>query len=129
MDIDRASRDFEAITEKVLQCAFRVANVLGHGYLEKVYENALAIELRLAGLTVEQQARFEVLYRDEVVGEYCPDLIVEGTVVLEVKALRALVDANISQCLNYLRVTGHRVGLILNFGTPRIQYRRVLFDS
>ena len=129
MDSEGSDRSFEAITEKVLQCAFRVANVLGHGYLEKVYENALAIELGLAGLAVEQQARFEVRYRDLVVGEYCPDLIVEGMVVLEVKALRALADANISQCLNYLRVTGHRVGLVLNFGTPRIQYKRVLFDS
>ena len=116
-----------ATTRAALECAFRVSNALGHGFLEKVYENALAIELRESGLKVVQQPHVEVRYRDRVVGEYCPDLVVEG-VVLEIKAASNLEDVHIHQCLNYLRATRLCVGLVLNFGRARVQYRRVVWD-
>jgi len=116
-----------AVTEAALACAFRVSNTLGHGFLEKVYENALAIELTECGLGVVQQPHVEVRYRDQVVGDYCPDLIVDG-VVLEVKAAGGLEEAHIQQCLNYLRATDLCVGLVLNFGRARVQYRRVVWE-
>jgi GxxExxY protein len=109
-----------ATTRDVLGCAFRVSNALGHGFLEKVYENALAIELR-AG-------EHFVLYRGRVVGEYCPDLVVDGGVVIEIKAIDRLESTHVSQCLNYLRATGLSVALLVNFGLPRIQYKRVVWD-
>ncbi len=127
MKSDRERERLNAVTQAALNCAFRVGNAMGHGFLEKVYENALAIELRDAGLNVIQQPRVEVRYKERVVGEYCPDLLVEEGVVIEVKATRALEDAHVSQCLNYLRSTGLCLGLVLNFGRPRVQYRRVVW--
>jgi GxxExxY protein len=105
-----------------------VANALGPGFLEKVYENALAHELRCAGLAVEQQKSLKVYYRDIVVGEYMADLLVEGLVVVELKAVRAFDDIHLAQCLNYLKATGLKVGLLINFGTRKVQIKRVVND-
>ncbi len=113
-----------ALTGRVIGCAYTVSNTLGCGFLEKVYENALAVELRKAGLRVEQQCAVLVRYSGEVVGEYVVDLLVEGTVLVELKAVRELDAIHEAQCLNYLRATGLRVCLLLNFGTPRLQRRR-----
>ena len=114
-----------SLTETIIGCAYRVANTLGCGFLEKVYENALAHELRKAGLSVQQQARTEVHYDGVVVGDYVADLIVEGAVLLELKAGKAIEDVHLAQCLNYLKATGLKLGLLLNFGTPRIQIKRI----
>ena len=103
-----------------------MANALGPGFLEKVYENALAHELRSAGLAVEQQKALKVYYRDIVVGEYMADLLVEGLVVVELKAVRAFDDIHLAQCLNYLKATGLKVGLLINFGTRKVQIKRVV---
>lgn len=113
------------MTEKIIGCAFSVINSLGCGFLEKVYENALAIELNEAGLAVEQQKPIKILYRDVLVGEYVADLLVEGKVLVELKAAQALEDAHHAQCLNYLKATGNPVCLLLNFGRPELQIRRV----
>jgi GxxExxY protein len=127
MKTDEERGRLDTVTRTVMECAFRVSNELGHGFLEKVYENALAIELTEAGLGVVQQPHLEVAYKGRVVGEYCPDIIVNGEVVLEIKAASGVEEAHISQCLNYLRVTNLAVGLVLNFGRPRVQYRRVVW--
>ncbi len=116
----------DAITEKVIGCAHAVSNALGSGFLEKVYENALALELRQAGLEVEQQRRIEVRSREEVVGDFVADLVVAGDVMVEVKSVRALDGIHVAQCLNYLKATGCPVCLLLNFGTPRITVKRVV---
>jgi GxxExxY protein len=113
-----------AITEKVIGCVFRVANKLGCGFLEKVYENALAHELRKAGLYVEQQYRLIVRYDGVVVGDYVADLLVEGAVLLELKALKALEDVHYAQCINYLRATRLPICLLVNFGRPKVQIKR-----
>jgi GxxExxY protein len=117
--------ELDAISSRIIGCAFTVANTLGSGFLEKVYENALAAELRLAGLAVEQQRGITVAYKGIVVGEYFVDLLVEDSVLVELKTVRALDRA---QCINYLRATGRHLCLLLNFGSPRLEFQRVVLD-
>ena len=117
------------LTERIIGCAFAVSNTLGCGFLEKVYENALALELRKAGLVVVQQYGMAVSYDEVIVGEYVVDLLVEDTVLIELKTVRALDLAHRAQCLNYLRATGRRLCLLMNFGTPRLEVRRIILDS
>jgi len=112
------------LTRRIIGCAYRVANVLGAGFLEKVYENALAHELRKAGLRVAQQTPCEVRYDGIVVGSYVADMVVEDRVVVELKAAAQLNPVHEAQLLNYLRASGRRLGLLLNFGTPRVGVRR-----
>lgn len=128
MKSDLERERLNGLTGAALECAFRVSNTLGHGFLEKVYENALAIELREMGIEVFQQPHVEVRYRERVVGEYCPDLIIGNGVVIEIKALGTLDEPHLNQCLNYLRATGLSLGLVLNFGRARVQYRRIVWD-
>jgi len=118
--------EMNALTEKVIGCAYAVSNELGCGFLEKVYENALAHELRRAGLGVKQQWPVAVLYHGELVGEYTADLLVEDCILLELKAVRELGDVHLAQCLNYLKATGLRLCLLLNFGKPRVEVKRVV---
>lgn len=113
------------ITERIIACAYKVSNALGSGFLEKVYENALAHELKKVGFQVVQQQKMRVIYDGVDVGFYEADIIVDGNIIIEIKALKALIDAHKSQCLNYLKATGLRLALLINFGTPRIEVRRV----
>ncbi len=119
----------DALTEKILACAFRVSNELGPGFLEKVYENALAHELRKAGCVVSQQHPIEVRYDGVVVGSFAADLLVEGRVLVELKACRAIDDAHVAQGLNYLKATGLTTCLLLNFGTPKVEIRRLMLGQ
>ena len=106
----------------------KVYHRLGYGFLEKVYENALAGELRRMGLKVEQQVKIDVFYEGEIVGEYLADLVVEDVVIIELKASRSLLNEHEAQLLNYLRATPYEVGLLLNFG-PKAEFRRKSFDN
>jgi GxxExxY protein len=114
------------LSGRVIGCAFTVLNTLGAGFLEKVYENALAIEMRAAGLAIVQQHGVRVLYNDMVVGEYFPDLLVEDVLLVELKIVKALDDTHRMQCTNYLKATGLRLCLLLNFGNPRLEIKRVV---
>lgn len=114
----------EELTEKILGAAFKVQNTLGSGFLEKVYENAIVVELRRVGIGLEQQKPLQVKYDGTIVGEYLADLVVEGRVVVEIKAVSQLDPVHEAQLLNYLKATGIRVGLLLNFGQPKLKYRR-----
>ena len=114
------------LTEEVIGCAFRVGNSLGPGFLEKVYENALAHELRKAGFGVAQHQKIEVVYDNVIVGIYEADIVVNDCLILEIKALRALDEAHKAQCLNYLKAIGLRLGLLINFGSPRVEVKRVI---
>ncbi len=116
----------DEITEKIIGCAYAVSNELGAGFLEKVYENALFIELVKQGLHVEIQKATSVMYRGQVVGEYIADLIVDGCVIIELKALKTLDNVHQAQLLNYLKATGIHTGLLLNFGTSRLGIKRML---
>ncbi|MBX7234076.1 MAG: GxxExxY protein [Caldilineales bacterium] len=118
----------EEITEKIIHAFYRVYNTLGYGFLEKVYENAMAIELRKMGLKVVQQARIVVYYEGEEVGDHNADLLVEDLVIVELKAARVLEDSHEAQLLNYLKATTIEVGLLLNFG-PKPQFRRKVYDN
>lgn len=113
------------ITERIIACAYKVSNTLGAGFLEKVYENSLAHEMKKVGFQVAQQQRMRVLYDHVEVGFYEADIIVDEKIIIEVKALKALTDAHKAQCLNYLKATGLRLALLINFGTSRIEVRRV----
>lgn len=124
-DGEQSARPSPELTERIIGCAFKVSNTLGSGYIEKVYENAFAYELRKAGLQVEQQKRIDVFYDGVLVGYFDADIVVEGEVILEIKAVRALDDAHKAQTLNYLKSTGIRLGLLINFGSPRVEIKRV----
>ena len=112
-------------SEAVIGCVFRVANGLGAGFLEKVYENALLHERRKTGLKAEQQVSVSVHYDGQNVGDYIGDIVVGGKLLLELKACRALEDVHLAQCLNYLKATGIPTCLLINFGTTKPQIRRV----
>ena len=120
------SRRLDETTERIIGDAYKVANVLGNGFLEKVYENALAHELRKTGLKVEQQKSIQVLYDGVVVGDYVADMLVGDVVLVEMKAVKALDEVHLAQCLNYLKATGLKVCLLLNLGTPKVQVKRVV---
>jgi GxxExxY protein len=117
----------DKLTEAIIGCAFTVSNTLGSGFLEKVYENALTIELKACGLKCEQQKAIRVMYKGVYVGEYFADILVEGSVILEIKAAKLIDDIHQAQLINYLKATGIHTGLILNFGTPRIGFKRMVF--
>jgi len=116
---------FNPITEKIIGCAYTVSNILGAGFLEKVYENALAHELIKAGLKVQQQVPIQVRYDGLVVGDYLADLLVEDCVLVELKAIQGLEDVHKAQCINYLKATGLRLCILLNFGTMRVEIKRI----
>src|SRR5687768_15430833 len=118
-----------SITETVIGCAYRVLNKLGCGFLEKVYENSLAYEIRNAGLEVQQQYPILIRYEGVVVGEYIADLLVERIVVVEVKAVKALDDIHKAQCINYLKATGLPVCLLMNFGGTKFELKRLMGPS
>ena len=118
----------DEISEQIIGGAFTVANTPGYGFLEKVYENALTTELRRRGLGVAQQFGMTVEHLGASVGEYFVDLLVEGTVPVELKTVRALDHAHRAQCINYLRATGRHLCLLINFGAPRLEVRRIVLD-
>ena len=113
-----------ALSERIIGCAFRVSNALGSGFLEKVYENALAHEVRKSGLEVKQQHPIKVYYDGVMVGDYYADLLVAHTIVLELKATSEMSPVFAAQCLNYLKATGLPLCLLLNFGKPRVEIKR-----
>ena len=116
------------VTELIIKAFYTVYNSLGYGFLEKVYRNALAIELRKLGLDVIQEARIMVYYDGEVVGEYFTDLLAAGVVIVELKAAKKLLNQHEAQLLNYLKATPYEVGLLLNFG-PEPEFKRKAFDN
>lgn len=126
MNTDRNIFEINLVTEKIIGCSYSVGNALGHGFLEKVYENALALELEKSGIRFIQQHKIQVLYDGKVVGDYIADLFVEDCVIVEVKANKGLEESQIAQCLNYLKATGNEVGLLINFGRPKVEIKRVV---
>ena len=120
------AKETDKITEAVIGAAYAVSNELGCGFLEKVYENALVHELKKAGLTVKQQYPVDVCYDGVVVGEYVADLLVEETLLVELKAIKALDNVNLAQCMNYLKGTRLSLCLLINFGNPKVEVRRIV---
>ncbi|HMO63747.1 MAG TPA: GxxExxY protein [Lacipirellulaceae bacterium] len=111
---------------QVVGCAIEVLNGIGHGLHEKVYENALVVEFRLRAIQVDQQHRFEILYKGVQVGEFVPDLLTHGAVVVDAKVIDRITDHERGQMLNYLRITGLRVGVLLNFKHAKLEWERIV---
>lgn len=112
-------------THRIIGSAMEVINGLGHGLNEKCYENALVHELRLRGIPLEQQRRFDVTYKTAVVGTYIPDLIVSSSIIVDIKCIDRITDHELGQMLNYLHITKLSVGLIINFKSSRLEWQRV----
>ena len=113
----------------VVGCAMEVLNELGHGLLEKPYENALVVEFELKDIPYQQQPRFDVIYKGVSVGEYIPDLITHGQLVVDTKVINQITDHEVGQMMNYLKITGLKVGLILNFRGSRLEWKRIVLES
>jgi GxxExxY protein len=116
------------ISEQVICCAFEVSNTLGAGFIEKVYENALCIELNRSGIPFFRQKRYEVRYKNENIGNYVADIVIADKLLVELKALSALNKEHEAQVMNYLKASGLRVGLLINFGTSRIGIKRIVWN-
>ena len=118
----------EDLTDKIIKAFYNVYNTLGYGFLEKVYENAMMIELRKLGLSARRQVPIKVLYEEELVGEYFADLVVEENIILELKAAESLREEHEFQLINYLKATEIEVGLLLNFG-KKSQFKRKIYTK
>jgi GxxExxY protein len=113
-------------TYKIIGCALEVLNTIGHGFLEKPYENSLAVELGLRNIPFRQQPRYEIVYKNIKVGEYVPDLVVFDKIIVDLKSISQITNHEKGQMFNYLKVTRLKVGLILNFSKPKLEWQRVI---
>ncbi len=129
MHIDQDELLLKEETHQIIGCAMEVLNILGHGLLEKPYENALVVEFGLRGIPFSQQPRFDVRYKSVKVGEYIPDLTCFGQVIVDTKTIHRITDHEIGQMLNYLKVTGLKVGLLLNFKHPKLEWKRIVLEA
>ncbi len=112
----------------IISCSLEIINGIGHGLHEKPYENSLAVEFRYRGIPFEQQRSFPVVWRDTQVGEFIPDLITYGKIVVDTKTIERITDIERGQMLNYLRITGLPVGLIINFKKPTLEWERIILS-
>ncbi|HDQ00472.1 MAG TPA: GxxExxY protein [bacterium] len=119
---------YSDLTEKIINAFYKVNNTLGFGFLEKVYENAMVVELRKMGCDVQQQKNIRVYYESEEVGDYYADLLVERLVIVELKACESLCEEHEAQLINYLKATKIEVGLLLNFGR-KAEFKRKIFSN
>ena len=124
--INADERRLNDVSENIIGAAFEVSNMLGAGFLEKVYENALNLELRSRGFETQQQAPLKVYYKGELVGDYFADILVENEIIIEVKAVKQLDNIHFAQCLNYLRITGLKLCLLINFNKPKVEIKRIV---
>ena len=128
MNADFQDFKYKELTDRIIKIFYKAYNKLGYGFLEKVYENAMMIELEREGIAAVAQSPINVLYDGKIIGEYFADILVENKVIVEIKAGRQLVEENEAQLLNYLKATAMEVGLLLNFG-PKPEVRRKAFDN
>jgi len=115
------------LTSKIIECAYNVHNTLGFGFLESVYQNAILIELEKNGLQATKEVPVKVFYDEKIVGDYVADVIVEDKVIIELKSVKELHPAHEAQLTNYLKATGIEVGLLINFGSERVDVKRKVF--
>lgn len=115
------------LTEKVIGACFDVSNELGSGFLENVYEKALLISLKDKGLKAKGQVPLKVKYKGQIVGDYFADILVEENLVIELKAAKSLTSEHEAQLINYLKASGVKVGLLVNFGKPKVEWKRIVY--
>lgn len=125
----RPARDFslQPVTEQIIGAAFEVHNVRGYGFLEKVYQRAMQVELQLRGITVELEPLIKVQFKGVIVGDYAADLLVESKIIVELKTDPVYQNIHEAQLLNELRGTGIKLGYLINFGRERVEYKRMVF--
>jgi len=128
MNTDSTNIKHQEITDKIIKIFYKVYGQLGYGFLEKVYENAMMIQLKKEGLPASAQSPIKVSYEGEVVGEYFADILVDNKVIIEIKGVKSLASEHEAQLLNYLKATDVEVGILLNFG-PKPEVKRKLFDN
>ena len=126
--VSKSKMKYQKLTENIIKAAYTVHNILGYGFLEKVYQNALVIELAKRGIKADSEKPIKVFYEGQIVGDYVCDLIVDDKVILELKAVKELNDIHEVQLVNYLKATGVEVGLLINFG-PSVKIKRKVFDN
>jgi len=117
----------DAVVEAVIGAAYEVSNVLGAGFLEKVYQRALSRELELRGLAVKSRVSYPVVYKGHCVGEYLADLLVEDRVIVELKCVDSFSNEHLAQCINYLKASHIRLALLINFQKPKVEWRRIIY--
>jgi GxxExxY protein len=117
------------LTYQVVGCAMEVLNVIGHGLREKTYERALIIEMREHNIAIDQQKNYQVHYKGQHIDDYIPDLIVGEKMILELKTVESICDEHIGQTLNYLRITGLEVGLVLNFKHSKLEWKKIILTK
>jgi len=127
MDTNKTEIIYKDLAYRIVGLAMEVHNELGYGFLEKVYENALMVLFHQSGIEAEQQKTVSVLFRNQIVGEYCADIIVENKILLELKSVEYIIPAHRSQILNYLKATRFRLGLLINFGKETLEHERFVF--
>ena len=120
-----SEEELNKISETIIGCAYTVGNALGNGFLEKVYENALAHEIRKKNLNVKQQYPIKVFYDGIIAGEFVADLLIDNKILIELKTVKGIDEIHLAQCLNYLKSTNLPLCLLINFGKPRVEVRRV----
>ena len=118
--------DVNALTERVIGCVYAVSNGLGAGFLESVYDNAMAVELSSAGVAYQRQKALNVFYAGQIVGPFAADFLIEDSVIVELKSVRSLLPEHQAQLINYLKAARLSVGLLVNFGTPKAQIKRMV---
>jgi GxxExxY protein len=128
MNADYQDFKHKELTEKIINIFYRVYGKLGYGFLEKVYENAMMVEMEKEGMLAVSQAAISVFYDSKIIGEYYADILVDNRVIVEIKAARQFVEENEAQLLNYLKASNIEVGLLLNFG-PKPEVKRKAFDN
>jgi GxxExxY protein len=128
VNTDCRDSKYRELTEKIIGVFYKIYNNLGYGFLEKVYENAMLLDFNKENIPAVSQYAIKVVYEGEIVGEYIADILVDGKVILEIKAMRNLAPEHEAQLLNYLKATDKEVGLLLNFG-PKPQIKRKVFDN
>ena len=126
--MDHKNQYLNTLSEQIIGCAYTVGNNLGYGFLEKVYENALAHELNKLDIPFARQQPIRVHYDGIIVGEYVADLIVDNQIIIELKAVKNFENIHFSQCLNYLKATGKKLGLLINFNQSRVEVKRIVND-
>jgi len=119
----------DPLIEVVVGAAYEVSNVLGAGFLEKIYARALLSELRLRGLASKSQVAFPVAYKGQCIGDYVADLVVEDRLIVELKCVDSFSNQHMAQCINYLKASGLKVALLVNFQKPKLEWRRVAYSS
>lgn len=120
--------EFEEITKQIIGCAYRVYNTLGYGFLESVYEKSMIVDLQFAGLLAESQKRIQVVYAGHNVGDFIADLIVNETIIVELKSVQEIAVVHEVQLVNYLKATNKPVGLLINFGPKEVEVKRKVKD-